>query len=67
MIWSALRSGGRSLGRRHDEGGVEARMPMAWVPGCRRHMCPKAPTRRLRIVVVRGGCPVRIRIQAFVT
>ena len=42
-IWSAQRSGGRPLGRRHDDGGVEARMSMAWVPGCRRHMCPKAP------------------------
>ena len=31
MIWSAQRSGGRPLGRRHDEGGVEARMSMAWV------------------------------------
>ena len=51
-IWSAQRSGGRPLGRRHDDGGVEARMSMAWVPGCRRHMCPKAPRRSLRIVVV---------------
>ena len=42
-IWSAQRSGGRPLERRHDDGGVEARMSMAWVPGCRRHMCPKAP------------------------
>ena len=32
MIWSAQRSGGRPLGRRHDEGGVEARMSIAWVP-----------------------------------
>ena len=29
MIWSAQRSGGRPLGRRHDVGGVEARMSMA--------------------------------------
>ena len=43
MIWSAQRSGGRPLGRRHDEGGLEARMSMAWVPVCRRHMCTKAP------------------------
>ena len=28
-IWSAQRSGGRPLGRPHDEGGVEARMSMA--------------------------------------
>ena len=42
-------------------------MLMAWVPGCRRHMCPKAPRHSLRIVVVRGGCPVRIRIEAFVS
>ena len=33
-IWSAQRSGGRPLGRRHDDGGLEARMSMAWVPGC---------------------------------
>ena len=59
MIWSAERSGGRLHGRRHDEGGVEARMSMAWVPGCRRHMCRNAPRRSLRIVVVRGGIPVR--------
>ena len=32
MIWSAQRSGGRPLGRRHDEGEMEARMSMAWVP-----------------------------------
>ena len=66
MIWSAHRNGCRPLGRRHDEGEVEARMSMAWVPGCRRHMCPKAPRRSLRIVVVRGGCAVRITIEAFV-
>ena len=53
MIWSAQRSGGRPLGQRHDEDGVEARMSMAWVPGCRRHMCPKAPIRSLQIVVVK--------------
>ena len=66
-IWSAQRSGGRPLGRRHDDGGVEARIAMAWVPGCRRHMCPKAPRRSLRIVVVSGGCPVRVSIEAFMT
>ena len=55
MIWSAQRSGGRPLGRRHDAGGAEAGMSMAWVPGCRRQMCPKAPRRSFRIVVVRGG------------
>ena len=53
MIWSAKRSGGRPLGRHHDEGGVEASMSMAWVPGCRQHVCPKAPRRSLRIVVVK--------------
>ena len=37
MIWSAQRSGGRPLGRRHDEGGVDTRMSMACVPGGRRH------------------------------
>ena len=62
-----MRSGGRPLGRRHDDGGVEDRMSMAWVPGCRRHLCPKAPRRSLRIVVVSGGCPVRESIEAFVT
>ena len=67
MIWSAQRSGGLPLGRRHDVGGVEARMSMAWVPGCRRHMCPKAPRRSFRIVVVRVDYPVRISIEAFVT
>ena len=67
MIWLAQRSGGRPLGRRHDEGVVEARMSMAWLPGCRRHMCPKAPRRSLRIVVVSGGCPVRVSIEVFVT
>ena len=35
MIWSAQLSGGRPLGRGHVEGGVEARMSMAWLPGCR--------------------------------
>ena len=64
-IWSAQRSGGRPLGRRHDEGGVEARMSMAWVPDCRRQMCPNA-LRRSLIVVVRAGCPMRVSIQAFV-
>ena len=38
MIWSAQRSGGRPLGRRHDEGGVDTRMSIACVPGCRRHI-----------------------------
>ena len=53
MIWSAQRSGGRPLWRRRDVGRVEARMSMTWVPGCRRHMYPKAPRRSLRIVVVK--------------
>ena len=35
-------------------------MSMAWVPGCRRQVCPKALGRSLRIVVIRGGCPVRM-------
>ena len=42
-------------------------MSMARVPGCIRQMCPKALRRSLRIVVVKGGCPVRISIDAFVT
>ena len=41
-------------------------MSLAWVPGYRRHMCPKAPRRSFRIVVVRGCCPLRVRIEAFV-
>ena len=60
LFWSAQRSGGCPLGRRHDDDGVYPIMSMAWVPGCRRHMCPKAPRRSLRIVVVSGGCPVRV-------
>ena len=56
MVWSAQRSGGRPLGRGHDEGVVEARMPMDVMPGCRRYMRPKAPGRSLRIVFIRGGC-----------
>ena len=42
-------------------------MSMAWVPGCRRQMCPNALRRSLQIVVARGGCPVRVSIEAFVT
>ena len=53
------------MGSSSDEGGVEARMSMAWVPGCRRHMCPKAPRRSLRIVVVSGGCPVQENLQCI--
>ena len=67
VIWSAQLSGGQPLGRRHDDGGLEARMSMAWVPGCRRQMCPNALRCSLQIVVVRGGCPVRMSIEAFVT
>ena len=67
VIWSAQRSGGRPLGRRHDDGCLEPRMSMAWVPGCRRQMCPNALSRSLQVVIVRGGCPVRVSIEAFVT
>ena len=52
VIWSAQRSGGRPLGRRHDAGGVEVRLSIAWVPGCRRHMCPNVFRGSLRIGVV---------------
>ena len=52
------------IGRRQAEGGVEARMSMAWVSGCRWQMWPKALTRSLQIVVVRCDCPVRVRIVA---
>ena len=41
-------------------------MSMAWVPGCRRQMCPKAIRHSLQIVVVRGGCPERVRIETVV-
>ena len=37
------RSGGRPLRRRHDEGGMGARMLMTWMPGLDVVMCPKAP------------------------
>ena len=66
-IWSAQRSGGCHLGLRHDDGGLGPRMAMAWVPGCRRQMCPNALRRSLRSVVVRCGCLVRVSIEAFVT
>ena len=55
------------VGVLYDDGGLESRMPMAWVPGCRRQMCPNALRRILQIVVVRGGCSVRVSIEAFVT
>ena len=42
-------------------------MSMARAQGCRRHMCPKAPSRSLQIVVVKGGCPVRVSIEMFDT
>ena len=50
-------------------------MTVGWRPECRwlgcrvadGIMCPKAPRRSLRIVVVSGGCPVRESIEAFVT
>ena len=51
-----------------------AMMKVGWRPefrwlGCRvvDGICPKAPRPSLRIVVVRGGGPVRMRIEAFVT
>ena len=65
-IWSAQRSGGRPLGRRRDDGGLEARMTMAWMPVSRRQICPNALRRSLWNVVVRGGCLVRVSIEAFV-
>ena len=37
-------------------------MSMAWVSGCRRHMCPKVHRRSLRNIIVSGGCPMRVRI-----
>ena len=33
VTWSAQRSGGRPVGRRHDEGGLEVKLTMVWVPG----------------------------------
>ena len=62
MIWSDEWSGSRSLGRRHDAGGVDSRMSMACVPGCRQHMCPKAPIEvfhtRDQNHVTAGGGPI---------
>ena len=37
---------------------------VAWMPGCRRRCVRRLQT---QIVVVRGGCPVRVSIEAFVT
>ena len=59
QIWSAQLRGGLPRGRRHEGGADDDRMAMPWVPGGRRHMCPKALTRRLRMVVISGCCPVR--------
>ena len=58
-IWSVQRRGGLPRGRRQEGGADDDRMSMPWVPGGRRHMCPMAPRRRLRMVVVSGCCPVR--------
>ena len=53
-IWSAQQSDGRPLGRRHDDGGVQANM----LDGGR-HMCPNAPGTVCRLLslveVVRCG------------
>ena len=59
QIWSVQCRGGLPRGRRQEAGADDDRMSMPWVPGGRRHMCPKAPRRRLRMVVVSGCCPVR--------
>ena len=67
MTWSAQQSGVHPLGRRHDEGGVEARMLMVRVSGCRRvkrrHMYRKASRRTLRSTVVSGvvRCDTELR------
>ena len=61
--WSVQRRGGVPRGRRQEAGADDDRMSMPWVSGGRRHnitMCPKAPRRRLRMVVVSGCCPVRV-------
>ena len=50
-------------------------MTMGWRQQCRwlgyrvadGRYCPNALRRSLKIGVVRGGCPVRLRIEAFVT
>ena len=46
-----------------------AMVKVGWRPACRWIGCvrPKAPRRSLWIIVVRGGCPVWVRIKAFVT
>ena len=43
---------------------LECRWLGCWVAD---GMCPNALRRSLQIVVVRGGCPVRVSIDAFVT
>ena len=58
-IWSSKRSGGRPLGRRHDDGGVEARTPMAWVRVAdgicvRMHLGVACRLLSLEVVVRRG-------------
>ena len=45
-------------------------MKVGWRPECRWHECQVADDRcvqRHLDIVVRGGCPVQIRIGAFVT
>ena len=51
QIWSVQRRGGLQRGRRQEAGADDDRMSMPWVPDGRRHMCPKVPRRRLRMVV----------------
>ena len=67
QIWSVQRRGGLPRGRRQEGGADDDSMSMPWVPGGRRHMCPKAPRRRLRMVVVSGCCPVRAYTSVLVT
>ena len=59
QIWSVQRRGGLPRGRRQEGGADDDGISMPWVPGGRRHMCPKSLRRRLRMVVDSGCCPVR--------
>ena len=53
--------GGRPLGQRHDDGGVEVKVAMTGVIDD--IMCSKAPRRSLQVIVVSEGCPVRVIID----
>ena len=41
-------------------------MSMAWVSGCRRYMSESTKV-MFAVIVVRGGCPVEMRMEVFLT